>query len=410
MATSDVTLKTWVNTRMPLSERLARKSTTEEKAAVILSMHNPLESTYDIDYSFAAVKGSGGITQRTLCAATNRFAGKGSQGAAGYGDDTSTKAESVGPFGGDSHCSSHSVDKGEATTGSDKGGKATGEGEEGSATNGYLTYKVVSYPSAQWQSESHAASRSVQPEQRLDFYASVRKEEQLDDENRGGLVGASQRAIDIATKRATAPHMCPPEPHYRPREPVEMPLVAAHEKGLIRRNYLDLVECEHTNPSTEQQMGFDMAPESRLPGMDLSWELPVQSKVITRMGTSEDLFRGYPKYLNNRPVGYAGHVPMADCNLQAIQDGGDARRLFAKSHMTLAVHGGGVDATITSKSLRARHRGGKNAPAPKMLVPKTEESIQKTVEGRMLHQTIHHTVEKERTMNMRDDKRANLYF
>lgn len=405
---------------MPLSERLAKKSAADQRCAIIASMHNPLESTYDIDYSVAPVQGSGGITQRTVSSGDNPFVSKNGLGSNNHSAAgmiaANRKSDSVGPFGRRSYHSSSAANPATATTASDCG---LGDGctIKAAAADVHEQTQQLSAgsgdPSSQWESESHAASRAVQPVQRLNFYASVRKEEQVDDDNRGGLVGATQRAIDIRTKRATAPEMCPPPPCYRAAEPVEMPLIAAQEKRLIRRNYLDLVECEHTNPDTEQQMGFDQAPEGRLPGSELSWELPVQSKAITHMGTSEDLFRGSAKCLDHRPVGYAGHVPTAERNLEVMRSGGegeDVRRVFAKSHMTLAVHGGGVDATVTSSNLRARHRGGKNAPAPKMLNPKSEDDVLKTVEGAMLHQAIHQIVDAERSMNIRDDKRAMNYF
>lgn len=418
---ADVKVKAGLATRMPLSQRLAKEKPSEERPAIIASMHNPLETTYDIDYSQLADAGVGGITQHTVSSGSNRFIPKGGFAAAASRNSALAAYEtrrdgSYSAF----HPGSHGADADaamECAFGSpglpvavDASVGATGDTSGAATAAAALPYRVVSFPTSAWESEAHGATREVDPNRPRDFYARVRKEEQVDDDGRGGLVGASQRTVQIRQKRSTAPHMCPPAPDFRPVDPVEMPLVAAQNKGLIRRNYLDLVECEHTNPDTEQQLAYDDAPEHRLSGKDITWDIRTQTKAITHLATTEEMYRGTDKSIDHLPPGYGGHVPFAARNVDAMNGPDDARRRFAKAHMTLAVHGGGVDASVTSGSLRARGRRGKSAPAAKVLTPKTDEMIQQTVEGYMLMQTMTQINDRERTMNIRCDNQAENYF
>ncbi|EPY29134.1 hypothetical protein STCU_02423 [Strigomonas culicis] len=127
------------------------------------------------------------------------------------------------------------------------------------------------------------------------------------------------------------------------------------------------------------------------------------------MGTSKQLFSGTAKILEGRPVGYDGHVPHHPKNLAHVHDD-DERRQYAKAFMTLAVHGGGVDASIAAKSLKARRHGGATAPAAKSLKPKSDQTISCTTEGRMLQVPFKQTVEGEQKMNVRDDAQGKNYF
>lgn len=72
-----------------------------------------------------------------------------------------------------------------------------------------------------------------------------------------------------------------------------------------------------------------------------------------------------------------------------MTDVDDPRRNYSKAIMTLAVHGGGIDPSIAPNALKSRHRTGKYARAPQMLKPKSVDSINQTMEGRMLQCTIH---------------------
>lgn len=377
MTSGEVIIKT--ASRVPLASRLPRKKVVNTPFPNAL--HNAQETIYDISYTGA---------QGDNCSASKRFGrSQLTDSARGSTTDGGTGG-AVESGGDDGRCAVQ-------TTG------IKSEGRDKRFPN-----RVISaFPTAHWESEAHAATRVVQPEQQLDFYSNVRKIEQVDDNLRGGPVTGTQRSVEIRTKRGFDSSMQPQNHVYCSAEPVEMPLVAAQEKRLVRRNYLDLVECTHLDPDTEEQIGFDKYPVNRLPGLDLSQEYPVQSKVITKMGTSHELFRGYSKYVDDKTIGYAGHIPMSDRALEAIHGGVDARREFAKSYMTLAVHGGGVDA---SSAIRRRHPGGRYARAPQMLKPKNDETICKTTEGYMLQRTYQQTLERERAMNIRDDKRGKSYF
>lgn len=386
----DITLKTLVNTRASLASRVPKQKKEEPNAFSQISLHHSKETTYDIDY-----------TPKEVDATNIQMM-------------VSSGAYRDGRFGNGSRNSGTDAGNGRGSLGSNSknGADGTGVGADYKAEDSYYysPYKTVSHPSLLWESEAHAATRNVQPVQQLDFYSNVRKIEAKDDEERGGLVGSIQRSMEVAAKRATDPQMKMPEPHYVRAHPCEFPVVAAHERQILKKNYLDLVECEHLDPDTEQQIGYNAQPETRLPGLDLSQEHSVQSKAITRMGTSEELFRGYPKYTNDKLVTYAGHIPYHPRNLAAMHGDPDCRREYAKSTMTLATHGGGVDSSVTAKSIRARMRRGKNAPALQMLKPKTDNTIRETTEGNMLQQPFRDTTDRERQINVRNDKMGHLYF
>lgn len=408
--TAEIKLKTMVNTRAPLASRLPKNKLCHRENADVksLALHHTKETTYDIDYvpfpeaaapAFifsgmnadaqdpAGSKSSSYSTANHPNAAERVACGGGGPGQQGSGDDQASTA----------------------------GGGTTKENISSPQPpfSHIGAYKVKVEPSSQWESEAHAATRGVQPEQILDFYSTVRKMEAKDDEVRGARVGSVQRSLEITMKRATDPAMRYPTPKYCGFRPSEFPIVAAHERQILKKNYLDLVDCQHLDPDTEQQIAYDRRPEDRLPGLDLSQDHPTQSKAITRMATSEELFRGYPKFVNKKPVSYAGHIPMHPRNLEAMQaEKGeeDVRKLYSTSIMTLATHGGGVDSSLVSTSLRARQRQGKNAPACTVLKPKSDDTIRKMVEGRMLQNTLYNATEKEKAMNFRDDKRGCDYF
>lgn len=158
------------------------------------------------------------------------------------------------------------------------------------------------------------------------------------------------------------------------------------------------------------------------------------------MSTSQEFFAGTSKSTRCKPPGYDGYVPHSAANMAAMQnntldidyavssvlsknnnnnvnnsdnrssnnsssetqnislphhmgitmtDLNDPRRNYSKAIMTLAVHGGGIDPSVAPNALKSRHRTGKYARAPQMLKPRTRDSINQTVEGRMLQCTIH---------------------
>lgn len=406
---SNITLKTYVNTRAPLADRVPKRKAADHDAVKNISLHHSKETTYDIDYNPYDIELLGGGTGRF----TARDFSEG--GRPHSGSLRRTKLHEVAiPSANNSQGDNIAYPNGGMGGGAGNGGSggdSSGDGLAGANGSGadaaqkYLSaYKTTSHPSSMWESEAHAATRNVQPDQRLDFYSNVRKIEAKDDEARGGLVGSIQRSMDIAHKRATDPSMKMPTPQYERAEVAEYPIVAAHEKRIVKRNYLDLVECTYLDPDTEQQIGYNAEPQTRLPGLDLSQEHSVQSKAITHMGTSEELFRGYPKFVDDKPVTYAGHVPSHPRNLAARMEGIDCRKEYPKCIMTLAIHGGGVDSSVSGNSVRGRMRRGRNAPALQMLKPKTDASLRMTQEGDMLLQPFQNTTEKERQIN----KRCNM--
>jgi len=124
-------------------------------------------------------------------------------------------------------------------------------------------------------------------------------------------------------------------------------------------------------------------------------------------------FRGYPKFVNQKPVSYAGHIPMHPRNLAAMtreMNIEDVRRSYSNSIMTLATHGGGVSSSVASRSLQARMRQGKNAPPNNVLNPRNDKTIRLMMEGDMLQTTLYDVTEKEKAMNFRDDNRNKDYF
>lgn len=363
---TDVQYKTAVNTRASLASRLPKKKA--EAVPTNASLHQKAETTYDTAFAGASAgQDSQGLTED--CSRSSPADGVASS-AVGSGADTQQQDE------------------------------AQRRG-----------YKVLHYSSSEWESASHAASRNVQPVQQLDFYSTARKVEQADDDARGGLVGSVQRTLDIRTKRAEDAALRPAAPFYLNTRPRVAPSIAAEERHGAKHNYLDLVDCTQLKPQTEEQISYTDAPLTRLPGETLSQDLKVQSKIISEMGTSREFFRGTPKFLSDTPVGYAGHVPMTDRNVAFIHHGDDAQRLFAKSYMTLAEHGGGVaPPPCGSAVLSLPRRGGSNRPAPKTLPPKSTEAINQTAEGRMQQMALYGTLERERQMNVRNDAQNQNYF
>lgn len=373
------TLKCGVNTRASLASRLPKNK--EPAPYSRISLHRSEETTYDIDYT------PPGIVKQT-------------------GTDASTIGEQENYQIGAKSDGGSAMSNGD---GADQNSLAQGAG---TSQNQQIigAYKTSIFPSSLWESEAHAATRSILPEQQLDFFSNVRKIEAKDDEMRGGLVGRVQRSVDIAQKRATDPSMQMKPPQYAKFNTTEFPLVAAHERQILKKNYLDLVECVHLDPDTEQQIGYNAQPETRLPGLDLSQSHEVQSKAITRMATSEDLFRKTPKFFDDKLVLYGGHVPYHPRNIDAMHGNPDFVREWSKSYMTLATHGGGVDSSVVSSNAKASLRSGKHAPPAQMLKPKSDVSIRLTTEGNLLQQTLHDTTDREKKMNFRNDKMGHLYF
>uniref|UniRef100_A0A146L211 Uncharacterized protein n=1 Tax=Lygus hesperus TaxID=30085 RepID=A0A146L211_LYGHE len=166
------------------------------------------------------------------------------------------------------------------------------------------------------------------------------------------------------------------------------------------------------------------------------------------MATSHELFAGTAKCTDSKPPGYAGHIPcytQPEACMQnehvdvlsltstlnneteerahhatgksyvnlTLTDLNDPRRNYAKSVMTLAVHGGGIDPTIdrgqAGSGARGGHRSGKYARAPQMLRPKSDASVALTVEGDMLQRTRHGVTALEQKLNTRKDQRRMAY-
>lgn len=354
---ADVQHKTAVNTRASLASRLPKKTANVPHAGT--SLHQKAETTYDATYTAAPA-------------------------------DVETRATGLRAADAGGAPSSQSFAEEEATQ------------QRG--------YRAQYHPSSEWQSAAHAATRNVKPEQQLDFYSTARKVEQMDDDRRGGLVGSTQRSLEIRTKRAEDAALRPAAATFTQSQRRTTPSAVAEERHGAKGNYLDLVECTHLKPRTEEQIGFSDAPLERLPGDTLSQELAVQSKVISEMGTSRDFFRGSPKYLHDTPVGYAGHVPMAERNVSAIHHGDDAQRLFAKSHMTLAEHGGGAGLPTSGTRVVTSRRRGNTTQVQKALPPKSAEAINQTAEGRMQQMSLYGTLERERQINVRDDAKSQNYF
>ncbi|KPI86874.1 hypothetical protein ABL78_4064 [Leptomonas seymouri] len=370
---AEVQCKTAVNTRASLASRLPKKRVEAVHASA--SLHQKAETTYDVSYTASPTQEFSSVASGTQ----NR----------------------------ESSCNRSLQTDADATVAL---GSCAGRQQQEEEEEQRRGYKVISYPSSEWESVSHAASRHLQPERQLDFYATARKIEQLDDDNRGGLVGSVQRSLEIRTKRAEDATLRPAAPSYSYVPRRSIPSIVAEERLGAKHNYLELVECTQLKPKTEEQIGFSDAPLQRLPGETLSQELKVQSKVITEMGTSHELFRGTAKYLKDTPVGYTGHVPMTDRSLATIHHGEDLQRRFAKAHITLAEHGGHVELPSSGTCIKARRCNGNKRPAPKALPPKSTESINRTVEGRMQQMSLYGTLERERQMNVRDDAQSQNYF
>lgn len=400
-----------VNTRASLESRLPRKKVVPQVDydGPSLALHHTKESTYDVDYVPYSLSSVTGLkaSQENLNEKSNHRSGSKALSSSRNDNSGAENDKSAGEVG-------QQKDDGNVGSSIVGGGGVDGNSSSLKPPFAYAgAHKVRVEPSSQWESEAHAATRGVLPEQSLDFFSTVRKIEARDDELRGARVGSVQRSVEIETKRATDPIMRRPEPKYSVLQPSAFPIIAAHERQIVKKNYLDLVECQHLDPDTEQQIGYDRAPTERLPGLDLSQDHPTQSKAITRMATSEELFRGYPKFVNQKPVSYAGHIPMHPRNLAAMtreRNEEDLRRSYSNSIMTLATHGGGVYSSVASRSLQARMRQGKNAPPNNVLKPRNDETIRRMVEGDMLQTTLYNATEEEKAMNFRDDNRSKDYF
>lgn len=383
-----VTLKTAVNTRAPLSERVPRskRNQAENIVSATTALHHGIHTTYDAAFGSVPARtdpSHGNVYLASLRSRQLRSA---------------TTDKTGSPCGVDTRLGSLSMSRHEKSP--SWGLKKVLESES------VLTRHLPS----EWTTEAQASSRAVLPAAPRDFYSTVRKIEREDDDQRGGLVGNTQRTVNIMRKRANDPQLCPALNVFRTFRPVRPPC-ETDASGHPARYCLDIVDCTQLAPPTEAQLGFDAGPIARLPDAAvLPQSLDVQERVITRMGTSKPLFGGTAKVKESALPLYGGHVPSHPKNI-ALQRGNDTdpRRIWSKSFMTLAEHGGGTDASTICKNPLVRSRKGTHARQQKELPPKSVKAICTTVEGSMLRATLTDTLPEERAMNRRDDKNSTLF-
>ncbi|ESL09431.1 hypothetical protein TRSC58_02846 [Trypanosoma rangeli SC58] len=392
-----VTLKTAINTRAPLSERVARKQQQSDKfVSAISALHRGIHTTYDAAYATvrARTDPSDDNYYLTLLRSQRATAAASSAGGEGTGSTKELshreQKQSQAPLPSLPHPPTEDLD--------------------GTRRSRFVEPVFTRHMPSAWETEQQVSTRELLPVVSRNFYSTARKLEREDDDHRSGLVGNTQRTVDIMRKRANNPVLCPATNTYRTFCPVR-PRCDTDENGRPARYCLDIVDCTQLAPPTEEQLGFDAGPITRLPGAaTLSQTLPVQQRVITRMGTSHPLFIGTAKVMETAVPGYTGSVPSHPQNIAAVRGNDtDPLRIWSNSFMTLAEHGGGVDARTSCKNPLARKRGGTRARPAKELLPKSEKSISSTVEGSMLRATLHDTLPEERVMNRREDKARNCF-
>ncbi|RNF20916.1 uncharacterized protein Tco025E_03621 [Trypanosoma conorhini] len=384
-----VTLKTAVNTRAPLSERVARKQQqrrSEESVSAGSALHRGIHTTYDAAYSSVRARTDPSEGNYYLTLLRSQGAASAAAAAAAAKGTSPTPKKSPPPP------------------------SAPTEEVRGGGNSRFVAPVTTIHPPSAWETEQQASSREVRPVAPRDFYSTARKLERADDDQRSGLVGNTQRTVDIMRKRANNPVLCPAAATYRTFRPVR-PRCDTDESGRPARYCLDIVDCTQLAPPTEEQLGFDAGPLARLPdAATLSQALPVQQRVITRMGTSNPLFVGTAKAMETAIPNYTGYAPTHPRNIAALRGNDtDPLRVWSKSFMTLAEHGGGVDSRTNCTNPLVRRRGGARARPTKELPPKSDKSISSTVEGSMLRATLHDTLPEERAINRREDKALNWF-
>ncbi|ESS64603.1 hypothetical protein TCDM_07290 [Trypanosoma cruzi Dm28c] len=389
-----ITLKTAVNTRAPLSDRVSWRRQVNEVVSAKSALHRGIHTTYDAAYNFVPARTDPSDGNRFLSLLRSRV------GAAGSGKSAHLESGTAPVVEEHLQCerkqpaaSQHSLPS-----------QPEEELRESSNLRFFEPVLTRHMPS-EWETEQQASSRNVLPVVSHGFYSTARKIEHEDDDRRSGLVGNTQRTVDIMRKRASNPLLCPAANNYHSFRPVRPPCVT-DESGRPASYCLDIVDCTQLAPTTEEQLGFDMGPIARLPNAaTLSQALDVQQRVITHMGTSHPLFVGTAKVMETAVPNYTGHAPCHPRNIAAIRGNDtDPLRLWSKSFMTLAEHGGGVDAGNNCKNPLVRKRDGIRAPQSKELPPKSEKGIRSTVEGSMLQATLKDTLPAEHAINQREDK------
>ncbi|RNF10476.1 hypothetical protein TraAM80_01522 [Trypanosoma rangeli] len=391
-----VTLKTAVNTRAPLCERVAWKQQqrSDEFVSAISALHRGIHTTYDAAYATVRARTDPSDDNRYLTLLRSRRATEAASSARGGG------------AGSTKELSHREQKESQAPLPSPPPTEAL----HGARRTRFVEPVFTRHMPSAWETEQQVSTRELLPVVSHNFYSTARKLEREDDDHRSGLVGNTQRNVDIMRKRANNPVLCPAANTYRTFRPVR-PRCDTDENGRPARYCLDIVDCTQLAPPTEAQLGFDAGPITRLPGAaTVSQTLPVQQRVITRMGTSHPLFIGTAKVLETAVPGYAGYVPSHPQNIASVRGNDtDPLRIWSNSFMTLAEHGGGIDARTSCKNPLVRRRGGTRARQAKELPPKSEKSISSTVEGSMLRATLHDTLPEECVMNRREDKARNCF-
>ncbi|CCW66123.1 unnamed protein product [Phytomonas sp. Hart1] len=363
----NVPLKTSINTRLPLSLRLPRTSNSQaEQHTGFSSIHQTNESIYDVDYSLIPLN---------------------------LKPEKNTEVNSP------------------TDSGFVREGKSSDEiilESEEDVVPSQLPYKVVSSPSSRWESEAHSAARSIEPGRQTDFYSIVRKIERKHDDARVYGPNVTQRAEQIRMTRSQDPSLGPSAPEYVQLASTQVRSEIPQKRLL--KNYLDIVECSHLNPRTEYQVGFDVLPKSRLPSLDFSQPFQSSNEIRTKMKGSLNLFNDTPNCIQRGIVGHTRHISNTGQNFCTMHNDKDPRAAFAKAYMTLAVAGGGVDSSVNRQGAALFRRRGRHSRGSVALKPRSDENICRTVEGSMLQQTIHRSLDSERMMNTREDYRRKSEF
>nr|CCC90722.1 conserved hypothetical protein [Trypanosoma congolense IL3000] len=391
-----IALKSAVNTRCALSERVPSPSRMEKLIPSLSSLHHGVYTTFDHAYGSAPVKSDPSRNNRYLTLV--RLSHQQKQQDAG-GLETIT-----------------SVDDNKAV---DNGARGCNDESTQSQPNLNTSMKksnlsdgvVVRHNPCEWLTEKQASSALVQPMAVRDFYSTARKIERIDDDKRSGLVGNTQRTVDIMRKRAANPALCPP-PDVFTVFPQQRRLLEIDSRGQYASNCLDIVDCQRPLPLSEQNMSYEKDPLERLaPCLPVSGSPNTQRRLLTRMSTSMPLFAGTAKAQKYTIPNYAGHVPSSERNISALH-GNDScvLRKWSKSYLTLATHGSGVDTACNGKNPLLRTRRGNKAPEAKVLKPKSAEVINMTVEGAMLQATLVQSTGSESLLNPRLDKRPRKIF
>ncbi|KEG05377.1 hypothetical protein DQ04_22731000, partial [Trypanosoma grayi] len=187
-----VALKTAVNTRAPLSERLPQPKRTDTIVPATSALHRSICTTYDAAYGSvpACTDPSDGNYYLTLLR-SQRLA------ATGAGATAAEAPEGAAvPTAGDS-----------VVGGTQR--QLQQEQHQFHLKRSKLMEAVSTrHLPHDWVTEQQASSCEVRPVAQCDFHSTARKIEREDDDRRGGLVGNTQRTVDIMRKRAHNPQLC----------------------------------------------------------------------------------------------------------------------------------------------------------------------------------------------------------